>query len=559
MKNNYFFGSDAKRHIKFAWHWLLALTFIIISCDKLKDDFDFSRIVKPTWNPEFAVPLVNSTVYISDFMADSSNLNIVTNPDQSLSFVYNSQNLISAAAGNFINFPDQGFEFPNSFDLPAIPIGGWFTQNISENYQFIADTVGQRVDSIFLSNGILNINGRTNLNHDDATLQLTVADIKHIETGEPLTIYADLDNVGGQSDWVYFEASYNLSKYKIILNEPGDPLKNTLDFSIDIIIKGDGNPDLSPYDFIVGGELKSLEFDRAFGYFSQYELQFKDSLKIGIFEDAITGGINIGAGSVNLSFHVTNSIGAPVTFLIDALYVETDLTPPYHVDINLFGPGIPNIFAVNSPDISQLGQSAESIVDFTNANFAQAFNISPQYLYYDLTGLTNFDGDTTIQNFVLNESALSIDVDLEFELFGAIDNFTLEDTIVLDFNENPQEIEYLLFRMNLTNGFPVDVAAQIYFADRDYSILDSLITTDNNVLPGAAMGGAPDYRVTEPVNKITDIMIDRTRLDHILKAEYLFLKTSLSTSNQQLVKIYDDYNIVIKLGIITGFTIDTEN
>lgn len=541
----------------------LIIIFILIifysSCKKLEENFDFSKVVKPAWNPEFAVPLVNSTLFISDFLEDSSNLNIITGPDQSLTFVYSGDSLISSTAGTFINLPDQNFEYPLDFDLPPLPPGFFDTINFVETYTFTTEKESQRIDSIFLSEGFLSISGQTNLNRDKASLRFKVLDIKYIETGAPLEIIAKLDNPDGQSDWVYFDTIYDLSQYKITLNDFQDTLTNTLTYFFDVIIEGDDNPDLSPYTVELTGSLTDLEFDRAFGYFSTYEVNFNDSLNIGIFEDAISGGINIGEGSVKLAFDLRNSFGLPVRFETNELYAYSRVTSPNVVNIELFGPGIPNLFEIQSPDITQLGQFVQSRLDFTQANFAEAFNIGPQSLVYNLTGKTNFDEDTTAQNFILNDSRIVLDVDLEFELFGSIANFTVEDTIALNFDENPKEVDYVMFRLNVNNGFPIDAHAQVYFADNNYQVLDSLLNDDNRIFAGALVGGAPDYRVTEPAGKITDILVDRPRLNIILDAKYLLFRTSLSTTDQDLIKIYDDYNIGLKIGTIAGLTVDTEN
>ncbi len=538
---------------------LISLLVFYSSCNKLKDNFDFNKLIKPAWNPEFAVPLVNSTLYISDFTPDSSNLSIVTNPDQSLSFVYSSERIFTATAGDFLNIPDQEFEFPNSIDVPSLPPGVFDTIHFTETYPFLTDTIGQRIDSIFLRNGFFNIGGHTNLNFDDAWLSLTVPDIVNISSGDALTIFADLANPGGQNQLTYFDTVYDLSEYKILLNDPQDSLQNTMAIDLNILIKGDDNPDLSPYDFVINGSLTSLEFDAAYGYFSQYQLKLSDSLEIGIFDNAIAGGFNIGQGSVDLIFDLYNSIGAPIHFDAESLFVESSTVAPFHVDIHLFGPGIPNEFTINSPSIAQIGETAETTLDFTQANFAAAFNISPEFFYYDLMAVTNFGGDSTDQNFMLNESTVSLDVDLAFNLFGAIADFVVEDTIALDFNENPEELDYMLFRINLNNGFPLDASAQVYFADENYIVLDSLITGDRNILPGATVSGAPEYRVIEPAGKITDVMIDKSRLENIVAAKHLLFRVRLSTSDEQLVKIYEDYNIILKLGTITGLNIDTNN
>lgn len=537
----------------------IALIVIAGACNKFEEDFDFNKLVTPEWNPEFAVPLVNSTLFLSDFLEDSSNLNIVVNPDKSLIFVYSSDSIISANAGDFAGFPDQDFVFLNDFEVPAIPPGFFDTISLVENYQFIPDTSSQRIDSIFLDEGFLSIEVETNLNRDVTILNLTIPDIRTIATNEPLVITGNLNNPNGQQAWVGFDDLVDLSQYKIGLNQISDTVVNNISFLLDIFIQGDDNPNLSPYEFKFNGELYDLEFDRAFGYFSQYELEFVDSLEIGIFEDAINGTINIGERAVSLVFDIHNSIGAPVTFVSEVLEVTSDVNPPYQVGIELFGPGVPNIFTVNSPEISQIGESVVTELDFTEANFAEAFNIAPQWLNYHVAAITNFENDTTAENFLLSESNITLDVDLEFSLFGSIASFTVEDTVKLDFDENPEEIEYMMMRMNLTNGFPIDARAQVYFADIGYIVLDSLIADDSNILPGATVGGAPDYKVIEPAKKITDVMIDKPRLNNIIDSEYLIFRTTLSTSDQQLVKIYEDYNIIFKLGTITGLTVDSNN
>ncbi len=539
---------------------LLFIAFIYSSCNKFKDDFDFNKLVKPSWNPEFAVPLVNSTLFISDFIEDSSNLNIVTNPDQSLSFIYSGDSIFSATAGTFMDLPDQDFDFTEMIVVPPLLPGIFDTIKFYKQYQFITDTNNQRVDSIFVRDGLLYISGQTNLNRDNAKLMLTFPDIIHIQNGDPLLIISTLDNPEGQNPLIYFDTAYQLDEYKIIFGQATDTANNLISFDFNIIIEGDENPDLSPYDFSLSGNITALEFESAFGYFGQYTLDFADSLEIGLFNDAISGGVAIGEGSVNLIFNMHNSIGTPVTFMAETLAATSEYTPPYQVDIELFGPGQPNIFDINSPPVTEMGEYAHTNLDFTEANFAEAFNISPNRLHYDLKGVTNFGHDSTEQNFLLNESRIILDVDLEFELFGSLADLTIQDTVELDFNENPNEVDYLLFRMNLTNGFPIRAAVQAYFADQNFQILDSLIDLDDNrLLLGAPTNGAPEYRVTEPINKITDILIDNKRIDNIVKAKYLLFQTKLSTTQQELIKIYDDYNVAIKLGTVAGLNIENNN
>ena len=537
---------------------ILLIIFSIISCNKFKDDFDFSKVATPGWNPEFAIPLINSTLTISDFFEDSSNLFIQVNPDNSLSFVYGMDELFSQKAEDIISVPEQNFSFQSQVDIPPLLPGVFDTLALDYSFPFITDTTGQRLDSIILKNGDMRLNFKTNLNRDEASVKIIIPDIVHAQTGEFLQMNVILNNPGGQSEWVEHEENIPISDYKILLNQEGDAL-NELNFLAEVVMHGDINPDLSPYDFILSGDIRDLEFEKIFGYLGQYELNLNDSLEFSIFEKTLTGGIELGTGTIDVWVDIKNSYGATVTVDADEFYAYSKVNPPYLVDINLFGQGVPNIFAINAPDFQQVGQTIETNLDFSNSNLAQAFNIAPEMLHFDFMAITNPLGDTLASNFILDTSRISLGMDVEMQLFTSISDFIVEDTIDFDLNSNANEIGSLLIRLNTVNRFPLNVDVQIYFADDDYNIIDSLITnTDERILVGAPVSGPPEYKVIEGAAKMTDFEISRQKLDRIVNAEYMMLKAGLSTTDNSLVKIYNDYSLEIKVGTIVGINIESE-
>lgn len=533
----------------------LALLFQA-SCSKLEDDLDFSKIVTPDWNPEFAVPLVNSTLYIADFFDDTSNLTIVTGDDNSFTFVYKSNNLITVKAADFIDFNDQDFVFFNTFDLPGSAPGVIDTLSYPQQFQFFPDTASQAIDSIFFKNGKLKISGRSNLDRNTSYLELTSTSIRRKSDNAPLLINANISNPAG-AEWVYFDTTINLGDYKFVLSQASDTLSNVMYLNQDIIITNDDNPDQSPYELILEGELTEMEFEGFFGYLAQYEFPLNDSISIGLFDNNIGGGISIGSNAVNLKFNIDNSFGIPITFLANSLYAYSPVNQPERVDIELFGPGVPNIFEINSPGFNQIGETVENVLDFSDANFSEVFNISPQKIYYDINAATNYASAKNDQNFILSESAISLSVDLEVNLFAAVQELIVEDTVSIDLNTDLEEIDYVTFRFGLTNAFPVNVTAQIYFADENYNVLDSLLTDGGNILPGAPVSGPPQYAVTGSVSKITDITLDRKGIDNLIKAEYLFIQTSISTTDEGLVKFYPENYLGLKLGIISGLNVES--
>jgi hypothetical protein len=74
-------------------------------------------------------------------------------------------------------------------------------------------------------------------------------------------------------------------------------------------------------------------------------------------------------------------------------------------------------------------------------------------------------------------------------------------------------------------------------------------------MQGAPVGGPPEYRVTSTVHKMTDANLTSDRIKNILDAKKMILRAGLSTTNEQLVKIYSDYTIQIQLGTIAGIKI----
>lgn len=556
MKKTFYRQQRNQGHLHALSIFLLFLILGSLSCNKYKDDFDFDKLADTEWNPELAFPLIKSNLTIYDFFSDSGNLMIKTNPDNSLSFLYSGKEIFSQEAGDLINLPDQGFDFEFPFSLPPIPPGFGDTVSFGEAFPLNTELPGQRFDSIIMKSGQLYLSGRTSLNRDEAALRIVLPNVVHKSTGEALTVDASLNNPE-QQEWVEFESNFDLGEYNLIFTGTSE-IQNTFAFDIDLFMMGDDNPNLSPYNFEIQAGIEDMEFEKIFGYLGNYELRFRDSIQLNLFEKTIDGGLEMGPGAVDLYIDVHNSFGTPLLCAADSLFVYSSVNPPYYQDIYLFGQGTPNFFNVGAPDISQIGETVVSNLDFSNTNIGQAFNLAPELLFYDFMAFTNPSGDTTEQNFMLDTSRVAFDVALEVKLFTAIDRFIVTDTT--DFNlesSNPDEIDYLLFRVNTLNGFPLETAIQIYFTDQNFQVIDSLIRDeDQRIFAGAPTGGPPGYRVSEPVLKTTDVKVSKARLDRIINADKMILRAWLSTTGEELAIIYNDYSVELNIGIISGISIN---
>ena len=126
----------------------------------------------------------------------------------------------------------------------------------------------------------------------------------------------------------------------------------------------------------------------------------------------------------------------------------------------------------------------------------------------------------------------------------------LNDTVNFNLN-NLQNLESLMIRASLENGFPFDTKFQVYFTDNSYAIIDSLIYGDHLIMPSASINAGTGI-VTSSTLKTTDHTLDRDRIVRIMNAKKLILQARVTSANNGTtnVKIYADYKFKVNLGAI---------
>jgi len=113
-----------------------------------------------------------------------------------------------------------------------------------------------------------------------------------------------------------------------------------------------------------------------------------------------------------------------------------------------------------------------------------------------------------------------------------------------------------LVRLDMQNGFPVEMYGQVYFTDVNYNILDSLFYINEERLLSAAEVDA-NGRVLDFSRKVTKIEYDKERLEKLRNCEYIIYAGQANTTDaasDDIVKIYSDYRIKFDV----GFEVDVE-
>ncbi|HVD97019.1 MAG TPA: hypothetical protein VNB90_02370 [Cytophagaceae bacterium] len=127
--------------------------------------------------------------------------------------------------------------------------------------------------------------------------------------------------------------------------------------------------------------------------------------------------------------------------------------------------------------------------------------------------------------------------------------FTMADTVKADFklgsyiSNYSGDVDYVEFKMVLKSNFPVTGAVQIYFADNNGTITDSLFTYNNAVLQAADGNN---------FNQTTlSVYMDKNKFKQIEQSPKVYIYYMLQTSDP---KGYASNQLQINSGIKFGIT-----
>jgi hypothetical protein len=523
--------------------YILLFSAAVLSFSACVRKYDPDRLASGSWDPNLAVPLAFSHFTVYDILdrADSNDLVVIDPNTGLLALIYTGQ-AFSFSARDVLELPDFAFAAQYSageFGFPVIPN---FNQNLSggssESFNYTPDGGGE-LYTLTLDAGELSIELETDLQHD-LDVQLTFPYITI--GGLPLAVNLPLVHTGMPTSAA--SAQIDLTNYLIDFTAGGGT-NNTLEYTVEVAISGNGNPINGSESLDVNVSLNGLLFNLVTGDFGQRVVGLDgDSILLAIFQNVSDGYFEL--NDPRLYLDVTNSFGFPVEVDI------TDLRTVNTIDGAVYPlTGFPNPTNVGYPILP--GDSASTTLLFNSSNTSNITNVItpvPKYLHFAFQGTSNPAGQAENPNFITADSRLRIDARLELPLQGFAYGFMVVDTVEFTFDEALDEVEWVKIRLNATNGFPVDLHAEILLADADYNIIETLLTDEQAVLVSGLIDA--DGRVIAPTQKITDILIPREQIDMLYDAAYLIIRAEANTlngTNGEVVGIYDDNYIDLRLGM----------
>jgi len=293
------------------------------------------------------------------------------------------------------------------------------------------------------------------------------------------------------------------------------------------------------------------------GYLGNEVFEFeRDTIEIDFFENWTEGTLRFEDPTIN--FLVKNSFGFPVRSsinVLDVISVDDEIFP-------LSSPAIQAGIDFAYPEADEIGCIKETNFSFNNenSNLVDLLEAVPKAVDYDIDGLTNPDGDTAIRGFMTDSSLLSVQVEVVLPVFGAVSNFNVFDTIKVerfDFDvdfEEYGEVDYAEFKLFSENNIPLNIDLQLFFADENKQIIDSLFTDITPIVTAAIVdteGNIVESSIEEAFARVTE-----ERFERIKEARNLFLQARFSTpeNGMRSVRVTADQNVRIGMGLKVGVT-----
>lgn len=527
---------------------LFASGIVVISLlgSCLKGNFKLKKLADSFWEPDVAVPLVNSSMTLNNILKlSNANNNFSIGSDNFVTLVYRG-NLFSLRADEVLKIPDQplntSFTFPgtalNAFDLMTMQDTFQVTPPLTTNFDFNSGSADSFIDSLYIKNCLFAINLISTFQHQ-LLLTINIPDAK--KNGISFSQTVEVPPAGNSN--ITRSVNFNMANYVVKLNQNGTPNKLKMTFSFKLI-KTTSTILPGHNSMAIVMSLSDIAFKNLFGSIGQKLLAPNtDTIPITLFNNGIAGG-GISVTNASLDIRISNAFGIPIraTFQKFQGYNPLSITPI----INIVSPLFINPLPISTP--SQIGQSASSSLSLnsSNSNINNVLTYLPHYLIYKIDALSNPPPPYPVmQNFIEDSSRFKVDVDINLPLEGTLKNLVFQDTIMFKFQE-VEELQSLNLKLFFKNGFPIETKVQVYFADTMGYVLDSLLQ-DDIILASGIVGN--NGRVTTASEKTTEINYPEQKILNLKKVRKIYVKGTTSTfqNGSKNVKIYSDYRLDLKI------------
>ncbi len=531
--------------IKKRFNNLLLFFFLALAISCNINDLDFNDINVPNYKGRTAVPLGEVTYTIKELIEqlDDSTISIEESGNFFLTVVYRDTSLFTdvedfISFGNIVNNDNLN---PN-LSLPVSPIDTIvrFSQPFEFDFQ---PSEGEIVDSLTYASGTVTLAVQSQFSSDlDYTLK--IIDFTNTLTGDTLVFAGNVQGNGSS------ESSQDLQDFKTIFNRVGGRNQFSLEFEGALDVKT--GESINVNDFLsLTLTISNPEFKNLFGFFGANETSIQDqSLKLDFFKDIDPLGLEF--NNPEIIVNIENAFGIPVGLSFGGITAFNE-----DGDVVVLAGKIDSTQFVRAPEIEDIGSSARSefSINNDNSNLREMLNIAPDSIVLAITGTSNYRNENAERsNFLTDSSFLQTIVEVRMPLEVKLDGFTRSFTFIIsDFSFD--QADSVSIRLQTINELPLSGIMSL-------DILDELDTVIYRI-PNTIILQSPEVnsidRTVEPLYNESIITLDREGINAFANAEKIKLTLVIDSYNAPegtFVRIFSDYELLIKLGAIANINAD---
>ncbi len=509
---------------------VLSISFLG-SCIK-EEDIDFTNLSVSDWKPDLALPLVNSSFRFDDIAGLTDSGEVYVDSDGRIVIVSTSS-LFSRTAAEFLTIPDQSA--PSTLTITsalasAINAAAPYdtVSNFLNNNYSLNTSSSIQISSLLVKSGSLEL-VITNPTPLKGTVVLLINQLTKNNLPFTRTIPIPANNT--------FGISTDISGYNLL---PGSNNQVAVNYAINLT-KGGSSVTVSPGPQVsVNANFRSITYYSVFGNFGSQVFSIPlDSAKLDLYSRNPNDSFAFSDPSIYVD--VVNSVGMPFRVSNISLQPIGDNGQliPFTTSVNQF--------SVNSPGSVGQNVTSTAVVNRSNSDIVNAMSLRPEYVSYFANVATNIP---TSNNFITDSSRFDAKLRVELPLDGWATRFTVQDTS--DFQlDNIDEVDSLVFRLDIRNGFPAGAYTQVYFADSNGLVLETLIQDPTQQLIGAAGVDANGYAIS-PTERFHDEPFNHERIQRIIGCTKLIVYSIINTTDSgvhRAVKFTDSDKLDVKLGV----------
>jgi hypothetical protein len=524
-------------HIRFAIFTLLLFSFSLIGCKKDK----VTKITGASWESNLAIPVCHGNLNINQLTASSQIADLITiSPITGALSLGFDADLFTIESSDIV----QLVNYNQVYNLDAVELGLIAIPNFSGEIEVeksidIAFPLpnGMEINQLNFKNGTMTITSSTTLQHD---LELHLSFIDLSLNNQTIERTIELEYEGNAT----MEGSTQIDLASVIADFTGGGTGiNSIRVEAEIEIEGTNQPIIGDEYIDITFEITDQDFTYMNGYFGQTVLSsLKDSILMSLFNDPMQG--NFVLTNPEITFNIENSFGIPVALnLVD---LRTSTLSGTQTVLS----GFPSSISIDAPTINGQSENTSFVLDANNTtNLSSIISAEPKNFIYSVNAEINPDGNSGPLNYIDESNTLAVSAAINIPIEGYANDVVMTDTIDFTFTQNVNSVQGVTFRLDISNGFPIDASMHAIFVDENYNPLFSLLDDAGQLISGAPLDS--EGHAVGATSKISSVAVNASELNLLSEVKHILIISNLATSGGQStpVKLLSSYTIGFEIGM----------